>query len=276
VIEKIAKLLAKAEGASTAAEAEAYMAKAQELATAYSISLAVARAAALDSRRREEPIHRRVSVGEARKHVNKHLIMLFHGIASANNVNCDIAHNNTYVIAYGFPADIAATEQMWATLSVVMVRLADEYMKRGDWRNEKVWRQVRAADPWTRLGFSLRDEYVSVTAQAARASWYEGFTSRIATRLAEAHREAVKTAVDAEKAAGSTTTVTGTEVAMRDKALEVQSYHRTHSRARGSWKGDQRRSGTARESRAAGSQAASSVSLGGGGSLGGARKAVGA
>jgi hypothetical protein len=74
MIERIAKLLNKAERAATPEEAQAYFDKAQALATAHSITLAKARL--VTSQVRVEPISKRLQVGRPRQHANRHLINL--------------------------------------------------------------------------------------------------------------------------------------------------------------------------------------------------------
>jgi hypothetical protein len=273
MIEKIGKLLAKAEAAATEAEAEAYYEKAQSLAAAHSISLAVARAKVADSQRREEPTHRRIRVGEKGKHVDKNLIWLFSAIADSNDVEIDIAHNSTYVVAYGMPSDIDMVERLWSSLAVTMVRLADDYIKRGEWRGEKVYRskRVRVSNGWYGPATEEVWDYYPLTAQGARASWHEGFTARIKERLRESRAAAVADAVKAEPRSGI-----GTDLVLKGKEVEVKDYYRRASNARGSWRGGGRSNGNSASARSAGRRAASSAKISGSAGIGGGRKAVGA
>jgi Protein of unknown function (DUF2786) len=284
MIEKISKLLAKAEAAGTPEEAEAYFEKAQSLAASYSIDLAVARARTVDSRRQEEPVVRRMTVGERGKHVNRHLIQLMLVICNANDVRIDIANNSTYVVCFGFPSDIAAAEQLWLSLSGYMVREANAYIKAGEWRGVMVRRLKRVPNPHRNYYGEPKtvERYVvgPLTAQAARSSWYEGFTSRIGQRLKEARRRAEESATAAEVAdtagdAGGAVSGT-TALALRKKEVAVSEHYAAKSRARGSWRGGSRSNGFSDSAAEAGAGAADRASLGGNGSLSGARGRLGA
>ncbi|MEI7630579.1 MAG: DUF2786 domain-containing protein, partial [Actinomycetes bacterium] len=73
-IERISALLAKAERTDNAAEADAYLMKAQVLATAASVDLAFARAHTAKIEMRQSPEIRTVTIGEKGKRANQHLI----------------------------------------------------------------------------------------------------------------------------------------------------------------------------------------------------------
>ncbi|MSW43807.1 MAG: DUF2786 domain-containing protein, partial [Actinobacteria bacterium] len=63
-IDRIAALLAKAERTDNAEEADAYLMKAQSLATAASIDLAMARSRTAKKEQREQPEMRTIVIGE--------------------------------------------------------------------------------------------------------------------------------------------------------------------------------------------------------------------
>ncbi len=225
-IDTVAALLAKAERTDVAAEAEAYLAKAQHLATLHSIDLTAAATARNARERATVPLQRTVRIGEPRKHANPHLIALFHVIAAANDVVMDIAHNSTYVIVYGLPDDLDTAEAMWLACAPRMVQSAGAWVRSKQWQNDTV---VKAQ----------RGRYVRVpaTARSAKAAFFAAFAERIATRLAEARREAIVEAdlVDAPAVHERG----GAELVLIQKSEQVRSFYRETSQARGSWRGYQ-------------------------------------
>lgn len=223
-LERIAALLAKAERTDNPIEADAYLAKAQELATTASIDLAVARARSAARERRAEPEMRTVTIGEVGKRANQHLIALFVAVAHANDAHVDVASNSTFVLAYGMPTDLDVIEALYASLSVQMVQQSQEWLSTGAWRGTTYTRVER--DGW-RTKRVTRPH----TAQTARAAFSRGFVARIAERLEEARERARSTSFTAADTGAST------EIALRDKAREVRAFHRSASRASGSWRG---------------------------------------
>ena len=257
-IPTIAALLAKAERTDNPHEAEAYLAKAQHLATLRSVDLAMVRARAAREERRVSPLQRTVQVGEAGKRANTHLVSLFVAVARANDVVVDVARNSTYVIAYGMPTDIDLVEQLWGSLAHQMVDAAGRYLDSDQWRGETYRRVVRE-----RIGrWSVpRVQERPHTKQTARAAFYRGFIERIGARLQQAHDDAVAEATscrpggqapgrhhaDGHHADGHARPQRGhpstdrlsTAVVLRRKTEEVQSFYRSASAARGSWRGYQ-------------------------------------
>jgi hypothetical protein len=122
---RIAPLLRQAEGTSNEHEADAFMQAAQRLATAHSIDLAIARAHTAKREGREEPVIKRIDIGPPGRRGLRTYAELFLACGRPNDVAFDIAHNSTYVIAYGLPSDIAVTETLYASLAVQMVRASD-------------------------------------------------------------------------------------------------------------------------------------------------------
>ena len=90
MIERIAKLLNKAENAATVHEAQVYFDKAQALATAHSLSLAKARLHAAPQTAAATVTNRTISVGEPRRHANRHLVRLFAVVGQVNGLTVDI------------------------------------------------------------------------------------------------------------------------------------------------------------------------------------------
>lgn len=214
-IERIAALLAKAERTDNEAEAEAYLMKAQALATAASIDLAVARTRMAKSR--PEPTMRTVTIGERGKRANPHLVALFIAIADPNDAHVDVAHDSTFVIAYGMPSDLEVVEAVFASVSVQMVQAGQIWVRGGAWRGETYTAVRRGRGGWVRRPH---------TAQTAKVAFYRAYAERIGERLREARDETVRES-----------RAPGTELVLRDKAAEVREFHRASSTARGTWGG---------------------------------------
>jgi hypothetical protein len=244
-VSTIAALLAKAERTDNPHEAEAYLAKAQHLATLRSVDLAMVRARAARTRPRVVPVSRTVAIGDAGRRANTHLVSLFVVVAHANDVVVDVARNSTYVIAYGMPSDLDLVEQLWGSLAHQMVDAAGRYLAGNTWREESYRVVVRErVGRWSVPRVQERPH----TKQTARAAFYRGFIERIGHRLKQSHDQAVAEASAAESSAaesgrpaadGTVPSGTGptTELVLREKAAEVKAFHRRESQARGSWTG---------------------------------------
>ena len=248
-LDRIGALLAKAERTDNEAEADAYLMKAQQLATLASVDLAVARARVAKREARQQPESRTTTIGEKGRRANPHLITLYVAIAHANDAQVDVASNSTYVIGYGMPSDLDVIETIYASLAVHMVHAGQEYVAARTWLGETYLASVRGRAPQRRPH----------TAQTARAAFYRAYVSRISERLAHAREEAL-----ARVAQGDLPTAGGADGALvlRHKAAEVSNFHAQASRARGSWGGYsgsvRRASGSAAE---AGRSAASRARL---------------
>lgn len=241
-LDRIAALLAKAERTDNPHEAEAFLAKAQQLATTHSIDLALARSRTAKAEAREQPESRTITIGEPGKRANKHLIALFSAVARSNDVVLDVAANSTYVIAYGMPSDIEVVQAMWASLATQMTAAAGAYLSTGRWRGETYWRRSR--DRW-----SGGWEQAPHSAQSARAAFCTGFVPRIAERLTAAREQAMRES-DAARSPSATASdgpsettppggvaSTSAELVLRRKHEEVRAFHAHRSQARGTWRG---------------------------------------
>ncbi len=260
MIDRIAKLLAKAESAATPEEAHAYFEKAQALATAHSISLARARLHHRGSARAPDPVHRTIRVGEPRRHSNRPLVTLMAVVAEVNDVKIDVAHNSTYVIAYGFADDIDAAEHLWSHVATRMTRFADHYLTAGQWRSDV--RYVR-----DRRGYRA----APMTKQTARATYYDSFITTLHSRLTAARDTAVR-AADTQQPAGHHEP--GAALVLREKAVAVGSYYANQSSARGTWSGRSTVIGESESARRAGARDARTVDLRDSSSLTGPRPAL--
>lgn len=261
ILEKIAKVLAKAERTDNEHEADAFFKHAQLLASRHSIDLARARSTIAKSEKREEPIQRTITVGAKGAMGNARMVSLFLEIARANDLKCNIAHNSTYVVAFGFPSDIEVTEALYANLVHQMVEGANAYLKSGAHKDDAVW--------CYRTG-----QFKPVNGRTARLNFYDSFTSRIGGRLSEAKREAEAAA----KAADEDRQVelsSGTELVLAEKKAEVDAFYEKRSNARGSWRGGSRSTNSGSQSaRNAGWAAGGNARMGSNTSLPAAKKAV--
>jgi hypothetical protein len=226
-IDRISALLAKAERTDNEAEADAYLMKAQQLATLASVDLAVARARIARREARQQPESRTTTIGEKGRRANPHLISLFVAIAHANDAQVDVAANSTYVIGYGMPADLDVAETIFASLAVHMAHSGQAYVAGRAWQGETY---LAAADR------GRRRQRRPHTAQTARAAFYRAYVQRISERLSQAREDALRQ-VGRERVEQRGGARAEGVVVLRQKAVEVKAFHAQASRARGSWGG---------------------------------------
>jgi hypothetical protein len=242
MLARIAALLRQAEGTDNAHEADAFMSAAQRLATAASIDLAVARSHQSNRSPAQAPTQRTITIGAAGTRGLRTYVQLFVLIAAANDVQCDVASNSTFVYAYGFAEDIDATHALYAGLVVQMVRASDSYLASGAHRPTPT---ITA-----RLNFQL------------------AFGARVGQRLAEA-REQARRAVTEDRARAP-----GTAIALRDKEIELRDHYRSASKARGTWRATSATAGYSSAARRAGDRAGRRARLGSSPELSGSRTAL--
>ena len=228
MLARIAALLRQAEGTDNPHEAEAFMAAAQRLATATSIDLALARAHSDKRTKAQMPVQRTVTIGQAGTKGLRTYVQLFVLIAQANDVKCDVASNSTFVYAYGFAEDIDATHALYTSLVMQMVRASEAYIASGAHRPTPT---ITA-----RLNFQL------------------AFGARVGQRLAAARDEARQEADAADQP--------GTALALRDKDIELKSFYRQASQARGTWRATSASAGYSSAARRAGDRAGQRARLG--------------
>lgn len=239
MLARIAALLRQAENTENVHEAEAFMAAAQRLATTTSIDLAVARAHAATRTAAQTPVQRTITIGAAGSKGLRTYVQLFVAIAVANDVKCDVASNSTFVYAYGFAEDIDATHALYASLVVQMVKASDVYLATGEHRPTP-----------------------TIT---ARINFHLAFGARIGQRLSEARDEARRQATDG---AGN---LPGTAIALRNKDIELKSFYREASKARGTWRATSASAGYSSAARRAGDRAGKRARLGPSTELAGSR-----
>lgn len=236
------------------------MAAAQRLATAAAIDLAVARAHNATSQQRATPTQRLITIGEAGKRGLRTYAQLFIAIATANDVQCDIAQTSTLIYAYGFAGDIDVCEALYASLLFQMIRDSDAYIRSGEYRAETTVRTVVEVRGGRRVKTKVRKPVAGVT---ARLNFQTAYAARIGARLKEAKQEAVQAAL--ERSTGETPAgePTGTALVLRNKEIELKDYYTSNSKARGTWRGGGRASaGHSHHARRAGDRAARSARLG--------------
>jgi len=242
MLARISALLRKAEHTDNVHEAEAFMAAAQRLATTTSIDLAVARAHSADRTKAQLPTQRTITIGAAGTRGLRTYVQLFVVIAAANDVKCDVASNSTFVYAYGFAEDIDATHALYAGLVVQMVKASDAYLVTGAHRPTPT---ITA-----RLNFQL------------------AFGARVGQRLSEAREQARQ---DAEQQPDDRP---GTAIVLRNKDIELKSFYRTASKARGTWRATSATAGYSSSARRAGDRAGRRARLGPSPELSGRGKAL--
>jgi len=272
-LERIAALLAQAENTDNEAEATVFMEKAQALATAHSIDLAIARAHT-KGKERTVPIQRSIRIGERRTKGLGTYVTLFSGIAAANEVKIDIAHDSTVIYAFGFAEDIDLAEQIYTSVLGQMVTASAAFKKKGEWKQDTVYTKVRyATDGWYGNRYDYNYEERPVSWLSARLSFQDSYARRIGERLRVARLEAEQQRI-AEDAAKAPVVVTddepGTDLVLANKQVEVKDFYKANSRARGSWRGAY--SGThSRTASNAGRSAADTARLSGQSAIGGRR-----
>jgi Protein of unknown function (DUF2786) len=240
MLARIAALLRQAEGTDNLHEAEAFMAAAQRLATATSIDLAMARAHSKQRTKAQMPVQRTITIGQAGTRGLRTYVQLFVAIGQANDVKCDVASNSTFVYAYGFAEDIDATHALYTSLLLQMVKASESYIASGAHRPTST---ITA-----RLNFQL------------------AFGARIGQRLTRAREEAQREADEADRP--------GTAIALRDKDIELRSFYRETSQARGTWRATNASAGYSSAARRAGDRAGRHARLGANPEISGARGAL--
>lgn len=221
-LERIGALLAKAESTDSEAESQLLTAKAQQLATMHAIDLAAARERRQRRHRRQTPLQRKLVIGAPREQGRRHRVSLFSAIARVNDLRVDVARDDTYVLAFGFPDDLAVVEKLYASLVTQMAAAANAAIRRGEHREEVYW--SKAAQSW-------RSD-----ARVFRTAFNLGFVASIGRRLQDA-RDAALAEDRARGEDGSAASAGGGALVLARKAEEVRSYYEQESGARGTWRG---------------------------------------
>lgn len=274
LIEVIGKLMNQAENAANDAEREAFMAQALFMGSKHSIDVAKAQAALAKTMKHEEPVMESITIGQAKTHNLAVFCELFMTIGRAYDIKFNIAHNSTYVIAFGMPSDIEVVKALYMSLVQQMMTESMAFIKLGEWRNEVDTR-------WNPRTYQY--ERKRVDSRVAKRNFYEAFSSKVGQRIRAAQAKAKAAAIveDEEQLEDATTaeevavaSSTSTELVIVKKKEAVDEFYKNRSTARGSWKGSQstyRSSAGSNAGRAAGERA----SLNSGRAIGGGRKEIG-
>lgn len=263
LMDKIGALLLKAERTDNENEREAFLSKAQSLATLASIDLEAARLRQVNKEKRETPISRTITLFDwhDKSKTKSFFVHLILAVGATQDVRFTICTRSNYVVAFGYPSDIDVTEALYASLSQQMVAECEAFLKKGEYKNE-----TRSYDRYDRYGWVDSVER-PVDGRTARRSFYTAFRYKIAERLEEAKRETMAEAPALEVEDGK---IVSADLVLASKTESVNQYYRKNNNARGSYRG----SSSGRGSRAganAGSSAAARARIGGGASLSGKR-----
>ncbi|MEQ6901336.1 TIGR04338 family metallohydrolase [Nocardioides sp. YIM 152588] len=240
---RIAKLLRQAEGTRNEHEREAFLTKAQGLATRHSIALALARAHTARQERHDQPVAENYRIGEPGKRGLARYVRLLLNVAHTNDLRCTISHDSTAVTMYGFAADIEVTKALYESLLVQMVADCERYLASTERETVRTWNARRR-----------RWEKKQVATITARLAFYEAYALRIGQRLGEARRAEIAAATgegpDGRRGGRGirpedAPTSSETALALREKEVAVHDYFAEalrRNRVRGTWKGDRRSS----------------------------------
>lgn len=216
---RIEAILRQAESTTHRAEAETFMARAQELATRHAIDLALlsARDEGGTGEGAERPEEVAVVMGRAGQRWLRNYCRLFMVVAGANDVSYLIASNSTRMYAHGMPSDITMTIALYESLRAQMVAAAAAWMATGEWKQER-----------TERGYETRPLHWST----AKTSFYEGFVASVATRLEESRQRTEQAATAASPVVGEDAEDRGpgaelhsTAVALAAKREQVRAFH---------------------------------------------------
>lgn len=202
--------------------------------------------------------------GSRASNAAKWLCELLTRISEPNDVKCLISKDSVYVWLNGFPSDLDVVERLYASLAVQMVSEADALIKKGAHKTvQEVRRMKRVDNPnfipederyypeekndpyYTRKTIEVPDDDedgnpvyikkpVGTDGRVWRANFYDGFISRVVSRMWQERREA-------RKAAGVTDIndeSSSTALALRDKEAELKQHWEEKTKfVRGTYKG---------------------------------------
>lgn len=223
-LDKIGALLAKAEATDNEHERDAFMSKAQELATLSAIDLEAARQRQKDKTKRESPVKvYKVLLPEGVNRLRFHFIDLFSAITRNNDVRFTYwdGDNKLPVNMYGFPSDIEVCELLFGSLAVQMTAAADAYIKTKAYKGETytVEEKVHTGGIWGRWDYQKIEK--PVDARVARNQFYDAFTDAIFARLSKARKDA-----QASVAVVTETGATTGALVLKAKSDEVDAFYR--------------------------------------------------
>jgi hypothetical protein len=221
ITDKVAKLLTHADKAGTDEERRTYIEKAEGLAATHAINLALVRKQQADAADpegvRDQPMTgEQFSLGALPSTTYRNLaVELGSAIARAHGATCSIRGKSMWLTFYGFPEDVHLTELMLTRVTPMMFDECDRYLQ--SWEHKST----------------------GVATVSARITFCKNFAWEVGSRLKEAVEQAEKEVVETLALTDGNAS-TSTELALRDKALEVRDYvaHEFKRQGvKGSWKG---------------------------------------
>lgn len=200
ITDKVGKLLTHADKAGTDEERRTYIEKAEGLAAEHSINLALIRkkqADAEDSGERDRPITGALfSLTALPSTTYRNLaVELGTAICQAHGARCTIRGKSSYMTFYGFSEDVYLTELMLTRVTPMMFEESERYLR------------------------SIEHRQSGVATVSARITFCKNFAWEVGRRLADAVKQTEK-----EMMALTDGTGTSTELALREKAVEVHDY----------------------------------------------------
>lgn len=218
ITDKVNKLLLHADKAATDEERRTYLEKAEGLAAEHSINLALLRkrqADAEDNGERDRPITGDMFSLTALPNVTYRnlAVELGSSIARAHGAKCTIRGRSQWITFYGFPEDVHLTELMLTRVTPMMFEEADRYLK------------------------SPEHKASGVATVSARITFCKNFAWEVGRRL---KRAVEQTEREVAETLALTDGSVSTEIALREKAIEVDdyvAYEFKRQGVRGSWSG---------------------------------------
>lgn len=253
ILAHVAKIYAQADAPGrTTEEKQAFLERAQMLATRHQIDLAILRKKEADRSGRSERTRPTASklfplTALTNATHRKLVVDLASNIANAHGATLTIHGKSQYLTFYGFPEDVDLTQLMVTRVTPMMFEAADEYVA------------------------SPERKATGVSAVSARIAFCQSFSSEVGRRLRAAVKQTTEKMVEEERQITENGETTGTEIALRAKELEVRdfvAYEFKRLGVRGTWKGS-RSSDWSMTSYEAGRKAANEANLFGHKLLGG-------
>ena len=217
ITDKVSKLLTHADKAANDEERRTYIEKAEGLAATHSINLALIRKKQADAENggdRDRPITGAMFPLTALPSVTYRnlAVELGSGIARAHGAHCTIRGKSAYMTFYGFPEDVHLTELMINRVTPMMFEEADHYLR------------------------SAEHRATGVASISARITFCQYFALEVSRRLRQAVHQSEKEVL----ALTDGKVGVSTELALREKAVEVRDYVEYQFKrqgVKGSWKG---------------------------------------
>lgn len=200
-LDRVRKLLAKAEGASTEAEAEIYNAKARELITRHGLDEALAYAA---GKTRDTIGRKTITIDDPYSKAKANLLGWIMSAFGGRWVYKGRGQKIYEVTLLGFESDIERAELLYTSLLLQATRQLVHVQATED---DKF-------DAW----ISGRDK---PNLRSIRRSWMFSFANTVAARLRAAQAQQV---VEHEEQSGTT----GTALVLADRKTQVDAYHAEH------------------------------------------------